>query len=137
MNNFFILLCWIVFKAFLNNIWTELLLWKINKITHKFFTNSLIDFWNLKIQHKLYNIVCVWIHYKNKSIFGYAFNNHHFLLECCRVDALLHDTASVLMTSNLYTVFTNSVVYELVIFRSPNFQDFLYYMISVYFVAHI
>ena len=89
------------------------------------------------IQNKLNNIVSIWIHDKNESVFSNAFYDHHFLIRCSCVDALLHYTAAVLVTSNLYTVLTDCIVYELVVLSSPFFQYFLYYVISVYFVAHV
>ena len=55
LDNFSILISWIVFKTLLYYIWTELLLRQIYEITNKLFSNSLIDLRNLKIQNKLYN----------------------------------------------------------------------------------
>ncbi len=137
LDNFSILISRIVFKTLLYYIWTELLLRQIYEITNKLFSNSLIDLRNLKIQNKLNNIVSIWIHDKNESVFSNAFYDHHFLIRCSCVDTFLHYTAAVLVTSNLHTVFTDCIVYELVVLSSPFFQYFLYYVISVYFVAHV
>ena len=59
------------------------------------------------------------------------------LLRVSGVDALLHDAAAMLVTSDLYTLVHHSVVQELVVDMRPSVENFLNNMVSINVFAHL
>lgn len=78
------------------------------------------------------HIICERVLHENRSVRSYTFHEVSFLDTSSCGNTLLHDAATMLMTSNLHVLLNHSVVNELSLRRiSPHLEDFLKHMITV------
>jgi len=57
------------------------------------------------------------------------------LLRVCRIDAFLHDAASVHMACDRATVLHHCIVDELLVLVGPRVQDLLDHMVAIDFIS--
>jgi hypothetical protein len=55
---------------------------------------------------------------------------------CASIDTLLHDAASMLMTSNVYVSLIHCIINELIMLTGPALKNFLNHVVSVDILAH-
>ena len=77
-------------------------------------------------------IVSIGIFDKDESVFGDLKHETHFLVIFSTIDALLHNTATMLVACNLHTLVDHSIIDELIELRLPCEQNFLNHMVSIY-----
>jgi len=85
----------------------------------------------------LNHIIAIRIPHKSLCVFCNPLCQSYLLLRISSIDAFLHDTTPMLVTSYLHTLINHCIIYELVMNRLPRLQYFLNHVVPIYIFSQI